>query len=103
MAPVPPSLRILLFVFAVPAFEVYVPPATPSVFLSLSSLLTVIVLPVVSNTYSDKISSSVAIVLSPPVWRNLESCVSYRKVVGGPAKEAVLLAIQKNEEFLKNI
>ena len=34
---------------------------------------------------------------------SLESCVSYRKVVGGPAKEAVLLAIEKNEEFLKNI
>ena len=34
---------------------------------------------------------------------SLESCVSYRKVVGGPAKEAVLMAIEKNEEFLKTI
>ena len=34
---------------------------------------------------------------------SLESCVSYRKVVGGPAKEAVLMAIEKNEEFLKTM
>ncbi len=34
---------------------------------------------------------------------SLESCVSYRKVVGGPAKEAVLLAIEKTEEFLKTV
>ncbi len=32
---------------------------------------------------------------------SLESCVSYRKVIGGPAKQAVLTAIEKSEEFLE--
>ncbi len=33
---------------------------------------------------------------------SLEACVSYRKVTGGPAKEAVTMAIEKTDEFLRN-
>ncbi len=34
---------------------------------------------------------------------SLETCVSDRKVTGGPAKEAVLYSIEKGEEFIKSI
>ncbi len=34
---------------------------------------------------------------------SLETCVNDRKVIGGPAKEAVLYSIEKGEEFIKYI
>ncbi len=34
---------------------------------------------------------------------SLETCVNDRKVIGGPAKEAVLYSIEKGEEFIKSI